>query len=84
MLSICESYARDYHITFNPAKSKLICFNASSSEISPIYLNGTPVTVVNKDKHVGNTISTDIYDRNIIYFIFIIYIFFLISEFNRK
>ena len=31
MISICESYARDYHITFNPAKSK--CFNASSSEI---------------------------------------------------
>ena len=66
MISICESYARDYHITFNPAKSKLIYFNVSSSEISPIYLNGTPVTVVNKDKHLGNTISTDIYDRNII------------------
>ena len=62
IISICESYARDYHITFNP----LICFNASSSEISPIYLNGTPVTVVNKDKHLQNTISTDIYDRNII------------------
>ena len=45
---------------------KLICFNASSSEISPIYLNGTPVTVVNKDKHLGNTRSTDIYNRNII------------------
>ena len=53
-------------ITFNPAKSKLTCFNASSSEISPIYLNGTSVIVVNKDKHFGNTISTDIYDRNII------------------
>ena len=66
MISIYESYVQDYHITFNQAKSKLICFNASSSEISPIYLNGTPVTVVNKDKHLGNTISTDIYDRNII------------------
>ena len=30
------------------------------------YLNGTPVTVVNKDKHLGNYISTNIYDRNII------------------
>ena len=48
MISICESYAQDYHITFNPAKSKLLCFNVSSSDISPIYLNGTPVTVVNK------------------------------------
>ena len=66
MISICESYAQDYHITFNPAKSKLLCFNVSSLGISPIYLNGTPVTVVNKDKHLGNYISTNIYDRNII------------------
>ena len=49
MISICESYARDYHITFNPAKSKLIYFNVSSSEISRIYLNGTPVTVINNE-----------------------------------
>ena len=66
MISICESYAQDYHITFNPAKSKFLCFNVSSSDISPIYLNGTPVTVVNKDKHLRNYISTNIYDRNII------------------
>ena len=67
MISIfCESYAQDYHITFNPAKSQLLCFKVSSSETYPIYLNGTPVTVVNKDKHLGNTLSTDIYDGNII------------------
>ena len=66
MISICETYAQDYHITFNPAKSKLLCFNVSLSDISPIYLNGTPVTVVNKHEHLGNYISTNIYDRNII------------------
>ena len=66
MISICESYAQDYHMTFNPAKSKLLCFNVSSSDISPFYLNGTPVTVVNKDKQLGKYISTNIYDRNII------------------
>ena len=39
------------HKVTNPAKSKLLCFNVSSSDISPIYLNGTPVTVVdNVDK----------------------------------
>ena len=31
-----------------------------------MYLNGTPVNVVNKDNNLGNTISTDSYDRNII------------------
>ena len=56
MISICETSAQDYHITFNPAKSKLLCFNVSSSNISLIYLNGTPVTVVYKDKHLGNYI----------------------------
>ena len=61
MISICETYAQDYHITFNPAKSKLLCFNVTSTDIPPIYLNGTPVTVVNKDKHLGNYISTNIY-----------------------
>ena len=66
MIYICETYAQDYHITFNPAKSKWFCFNVSSSDISQIYLNGTPVTVVNKDKYLGNYISTNIYDRNII------------------
>ena len=61
MISICESYAQDYHITFKTAKSKLLCFNVSSSDESQIYLNGTPVTVVTKEKHLGNYISTDIY-----------------------
>ena len=44
-ISICESYAQGYHITFNPAKSKSLCFNVTSSDISPIYLNGTPHSV---------------------------------------
>ena len=66
MISICKSYAPDYHITFNPPTSKLLCFNVSLSDISSIYLNGTHVTVVNKDKHLRNYISTNIYDRNII------------------
>ena len=66
MITICESDAQDYHIIFNPAKSKFLCFNVRLSDISPTYLNGTLVTVVNKDKHLGNYISTDIYDRNII------------------
>ena len=44
----------------------MLCYNVSSSDIFPIYLNSTPVTVVNKEKHLGNYISTNIYDRNII------------------
>ena len=62
MYSFSVILAHDYQITFNLAKSKLLCFNVSSSEVSLIYLNGTPVTVVNKDKHFGIiNLSTDIY-----------------------
>ena len=44
----------------------MLCFYVSSSDVSQICLNGTPVTVVDKDRHLGNYISTDIYDRNIV------------------
>ena len=65
MISVCESYASDYHITFNPTKSKIICFNVDPSKCTPIYLNNQPITIVNSDKHLGNYISSDINDRNI-------------------
>ena len=38
MISICEKYAVDFHITFNPIKSKLICYNIDSSSVPSIYL----------------------------------------------
>ena len=31
MIQICEQYAMEYSIVFNPVKSKLICFNSVSS-----------------------------------------------------
>ena len=36
MISVCESYAERYHITFNPTKSKLICYNIDPSTLGPI------------------------------------------------
>ena len=65
MISVCENYAREYHITFNLSKTKLICFNVDPSNLAPLFLNSQPVTVVTNEKHLGNYISTDINDRNI-------------------
>ena len=65
MISICESYAIKYHITFNPIKSKLICFNVDPSDLPPVYLNNQPIAIINNDVHLGNYISSDILDRNI-------------------
>ena len=32
MIHICEQYAMEYCIVFNPVKSKLMCFNSVSSD----------------------------------------------------
>ena len=49
MIRICESYAAKYYITFNPSKSKLLCFNVKSSDCAPIYLNKQRMTCVDND-----------------------------------
>ena len=66
MISVCESYAERYHITFNPTKSKLICYNIDPSTLGPICMNKQPINIVDNVKHHGNYISNDIHDRNIV------------------
>ena len=45
MISVCERYALDYHITFNPNKSKLICYNIDPTMVPPIYLNKQSISI---------------------------------------
>ena len=67
MIIICEKYANSHSITFNPNKSKLLCFKVDHTDVIPqTYLNGEVIPVVDSDKHLGNYISTNITDRNII------------------
>ena len=82
MISVCESYAERYHITFNPTMSKLICYNINPSTLGPICLNKQPISIVDDDKHLGNYISNDIHDRNIIYLVFVIFINEAIAQFQ--
>ena len=40
MIIICEKYANSHSITFNPNKSKLLCFNVDHTDVIPqTYLN---------------------------------------------
>ena len=60
---ICQ----ENQITFNHTKSKLLCFNACDAITPHIKLNGQPVFVVHKDKHLGKYISNSIlHDRHIL------------------
>ena len=43
IIQICEQYAMKYCIVFNPAKSKLMCFNSVSSDKPYITLCDKPV-----------------------------------------
>ena len=55
MIATCEEFANAYLIDFNPTTSKLICFSANIDHHTPhIILNGQPVSVDFKDKHLGN------------------------------
>ena len=67
MTIIWEKYANSHSITFNPNKSKILCFNVDDTDVIPqTYLNGEVIPVVDPDKHLGNYISTNITDIYII------------------
>ena len=65
MVNVCEQFAHEYHISFNPSKSKLMSFNLSRPLGTLIFLNGQKVEVVDHDSHLGNYVATDLRDINI-------------------
>ena len=67
IINICEKFAKCHSTVFNPSKTKLLCFNLDPlTEVLPIYINGVQVSIVQHEKHLGNYVSTNISDRNII------------------
>ena len=67
VMKICENFAKSHNIIFNSSKTKLLCYNKDpQTVIRPIYLNGEQVSVVEHEKHLGNFLTTNIDDRNII------------------
>ena len=64
MVTICESYAEQYKILFNPQKSKLMCFNVRCMDFQ-LRLCGKTVNIVQNETYLGNYIGNDIVDRGI-------------------
>ena len=54
MILICERYAEEFSIMFNPSKSKLLCYNMLTNAVPSIMLCGEVVEVVQFEKHLGN------------------------------
>ena len=55
MIQFCEQFAESHSITFNPSKTKLLCFNMKlESKVPPTYLNRERVSIIENEKHLGN------------------------------
>ena len=60
MLTICEEYASEHAMTFNPDKSKCIAFkprSMASLDRPPFYIAGKLIDYTSSWPHLGNIIS---------------------------
>ena len=58
---ICESFAKEYEVIFNPDKCTLLLFTDSEfrRNNANIMLCGKQVKIVNKENHLGHVLSSD-------------------------
>ena len=61
LIAICECFAKDYDIIFNPDKCTLLIFSNSvfRKTNANIMLCGKQVKIVSKEKHLGHVFSTE-------------------------
>ena len=64
MIIICQKYAEEFSIMFNPGKSKLLCYNMLTSMIPNVMLCGEIIDVAYFEKHLGNTMYDNIYKQD--------------------
>ena len=64
MINICEMYAIEFDIIFNPKKSKLLCFNTVSNIKPTVMLSGKTIVIVETELHLGNRLYSNIYTKN--------------------
>ena len=64
MISICEAYAYEFSILFNPRKSKLMCFNVNVNNLD-ITLCGEKVIHCDSETYLGVSLNSNITDRAI-------------------
>ena len=60
MIKICEEYASEMDLIFNPKKSKLLCYNMLLDVKPVVYLFDATVDVVDSDMYLGNKLYNNI------------------------
>ena len=64
MLSISESFAAEYNITFNAKKTMCIKFGSPVTDDDTVYLEGTSIKWMDHIKHLGDTVNVKLSDVN--------------------
>lgn len=65
LLHICEVYAAEHGLKYNPKKSEVLIFKSGSikpSYVPPIILNGVALQVVSRFKYLGHVVTEDLHD----------------------
>ena len=57
LINVCVSFAREYHVLFNPIKSKLIAFNCATTKNIYVTFDGEKIQIIFKDVHLGNIVG---------------------------
>ena len=65
MIEICEEYASEMDLLFNPKKSKLLCYNMLLDVKPVVYLCDAIVDVVHSEMYLGNKLYNNIYKTKI-------------------
>ena len=65
MIEICEEYASEMELLFNPKKSKLLCYNMLLDVKPVVYLCDHIVDVVDSEMYLGNKLYNNIYKTKI-------------------
>ena len=58
LISICENYAEEYNLKYNPSKCKVMIFSNSFNNNIRLVLNGTLLSVSPSEKHLGHMLSS--------------------------
>ena len=65
MIEICEEYASEMDLLFNPKKSKLLCYNMLLYVKPVVCLCDAIVDVADSEVYLGNKLYNDIYKTKI-------------------
>jgi hypothetical protein len=63
MIAVCESFSREYHVTFNSKKSMCMCIGSNTLPGAVIHVNGSPIQWKDSVKHLGNIVNSSLTDE---------------------